>query len=195
MANRNQEAAKWFRDAVAYQPKIAGYWYNLGLAYQNLDNGPAAVAAYRRAAGQGDPNAAFYLGTLYASGGKGIPQDHAQALYWYSRAAIQDNADALNRVAWTYATSPDPAIHNPTAALEYARRAVSLEKDHPDPNHLDTLAEAYFINEQHEEAVKTEQQAIAFAPSEDRTVFQKNLEKYQLALKNHDHLTPPHPLR
>jgi membrane associated rhomboid family serine protease/TPR repeat protein len=195
VANQNQEAAKWFRDAVAYQPKIPGYWYNLGIAYQNLDNGPAAAAAYRRAASQGDVKAAYYLGALYASGTKGLPKDVAQARFWYGRAAVQDNADALNSVAWAYATSPDPAIRNPTTALEYARKAVSLGKDHPDPNHLDTLAEAYFINEQHEDAVKTEQQAIALAPTGVRTVFQKNLEKYQLALKNHDYLTARHPLR
>ena len=195
VANQNQEAAKWFRDAVAYQPKIPGYWYNLGIAYQNLDNGPAAAAAYRRAASQGDAKAAYYLGTLYASGIKDLPKDVAQARFWYGRAAVQDNADALNSVAWAYATSPDPAIRNPTTALEYARKAVSLGKEHPDPNHLDTLAEAYFINEQHEDAVKTEQQAIALAPPEVRTVFQKNLEKYQLALKNHDYLTARHPLR
>jgi membrane associated rhomboid family serine protease len=195
VANRNQEAAKWFRDAVAYQPKIPGYWYNLGIAYQSLDNGPAAAAAYRRAASQGDAKAAYYLGTLYASGSKDLPKDVAQARFWYGRAAVQDNADALNSVAWAFATSPDPAIRNPTAALEYARKAVSLGKHHPDPNHLDTLAEAYFINEQHEDAVNTEQQAIALAPPEVRTVFQKNLEKYQLALKNHDYLTARHPLR
>ena len=195
MAHRNQEAARWFRDAVAYQPKIPGNWFDLGIAYQNLDNGPAAAAAYRRGAGQGDPNAAFALGTLYASGSKDLPKDVAQALYWYGRAAVQDNADALNSVAWAYATSPDPAIRNPAAALEYARKAVSLGKDHPDPNHLDTLAEAYYANGQHEDAVKTEQQAIALAPSEDRTVFQKNLERYQLASKNHDYLTTRHPLR
>jgi membrane associated rhomboid family serine protease/TPR repeat protein len=195
IANRNQEAARWFRDAVAYQPQVSSYWYNLGIAYEKMDNAPAAVIAYRKAADQGDSKAAFYLASLYATGGKGLSKDGRQALYWYSRAAVEDNADALNSVAWAYATSKDPSIHNPSAALEYARKAVSLGKDHPDPNHLDTLAEAYYINEQHEDAVKTEKQAIALASSEDRAVFQKNLEKYQFALKNHDYLTAHHSLR
>jgi hypothetical protein len=46
----------------------------------------------------------------------------------------------------------------------------------------DTLAEALYANQKIEEAVKTEQQAIALATAAAKTTFQKSLEKYQLAL-------------
>jgi membrane associated rhomboid family serine protease len=49
LANRNQEAARWLGDAVVYQPKVAGYWFNLGIAYQRLGKETAAQAAYQRA--------------------------------------------------------------------------------------------------------------------------------------------------
>jgi membrane associated rhomboid family serine protease len=49
LANRNQEAMRWFRDAIRYQPKVASFWYDLGIAYQRLDNQQAASSAYRRA--------------------------------------------------------------------------------------------------------------------------------------------------
>jgi GlpG protein len=49
LANRNQEATRWLRDAVRYQPKMAVYWFNLGIAYQRLDESSAASAAYQRA--------------------------------------------------------------------------------------------------------------------------------------------------
>lgn len=184
VAHRNQEAVRWFRDAVTYQPKLPVYWYDLGLAYQDLGDKTAALAAYRRAADLGNVNAEYNLGTLYEAGGEGLPKDDTQALYWYRKSADQNNPDELNNVAWAYATSSDPAIHNPAAALEYARKAVSLEKDHPVPNHLDTLAEAWYVNGQYEDAVKTEKQAISFASPESKSDFEKRLEKYQIALKN-----------
>lgn len=184
VAQRNQEAVRWFRDAVAYQPKNGGFWYDLGIAYQGLGDNPAAAAAYREGADLGEAQAQYYLGTLYESGSGGLPKDPAQALSWYRKAAAQGKADALNNVAWALATSPDPVIHNPAEALQYATQAVALGKDHPNPSHLDTLAEAYYANGQYEEAVKTEQQAMALAPAENPNDFQKRLEKYQQALEN-----------
>jgi TPR repeat protein len=184
VANRNQEAVRWFRDAVAYQPKTAEYWNALGTACQRTGNQREALADFRKAAELGDANAQYHLGTIYEAGDKGLPKDTAQALYWYGKLAQQGDADSLNSAAWEYATSADPAIRNPAAALECARKAVSLEQDHPNPNHLDTLAEALYVNDQPEEAVKTELQAIALAPADEKSEFGENLEKYQLALKS-----------
>jgi len=48
-SNRNQEAVRWLRDASAYQPKLAVYWFDLGIAYHRLGNMPAAKAAYEKA--------------------------------------------------------------------------------------------------------------------------------------------------
>jgi membrane associated rhomboid family serine protease len=182
-AHKNRDAVRWFRDAIAYQPKRSEYWYNLGIAYQNLDDKSAAIDAYRRAADQGAAKAQYYLGTLYESGDQGLSKDTTQALHWYRRAAAQNDTDALNGVAWTYATSPDPAIRNPIAALDYARKAITLESDHPDPNHIDTLAEAYYANGRYEDAVKMEQHAIAAASPQNRSDFQKRLERFERASK------------
>jgi membrane associated rhomboid family serine protease len=49
VANRNQEARRWYRDAVKYQPKVSSFWFNLGIAYQRLDEQAAAASAYQRA--------------------------------------------------------------------------------------------------------------------------------------------------
>lgn len=184
MAHRNPEAVRWLRDAVVYQPKNAVFWCDMGAAYQNIGNMPAAIAAYRKAADQGNADAQYYLGALYATGTGGLPKDSELARSWYGKAASQDNAEVLNSVAWDYATSSDPAIRNPVAALQCARKSKSLDKDHPDANHLDTLAEAYYINEQHEDAAKTEMQAVELASPENKADFQKRLEKYQHALEN-----------
>jgi tetratricopeptide (TPR) repeat protein len=183
LANRNQEAVKWFRDAVTYQPNDTVYWHDLGLAYQQTGNEPAAIAAYRRAADDGDIGDASYLGMLYDYGIEGVTKDEKQAVYWYRKAAAGNNPEALNNVAWAYATSHDPEVHNPTAALGCARKAVSLDHE-PDPYHLDTLAEAYFANGKYEDAVRIERQAIALGPVRNKQETQENLEKYERALQN-----------
>jgi uncharacterized protein len=109
----------------------------------------------------GSPQAEYYVGTLYDSGVDGVGKDEAQALHWYERAAAQNHAEALNNLAWLYATSQNPTIRNPPAALECARRGLSLGKNQPEANFLDTLDEAYYANQQYQQAVRTEQQAIA----------------------------------
>lgn len=49
IANNNQEALRWLRDAVKYKPKVAPLWFDLGIAYQRLANIEAASSAYQRA--------------------------------------------------------------------------------------------------------------------------------------------------
>src|ERR1700730_14231547 len=120
-AHRDEEAVRWFRDAVRYQPKVSAYWFDLGIAYERLKDEPAAIHAYRTAADLGNASAQYYLGQLYLDGGAGLPKDNAQALSWFRKATAQDNPAALNDIAWLCATSTNPAIRNPTAALEYAR--------------------------------------------------------------------------
>ncbi|HKO03516.1 MAG TPA: hypothetical protein VJW51_02150, partial [Candidatus Acidoferrales bacterium] len=118
-------------------------------------------------------------------------KDSAQALYWYRQAAERGDAEAMNDVAWQYATSEDPAIRNPAAALDLARKAVSLEHEHPEPEHLDTLAEAYYLNAQYEDAVKTEEQALALSSGKEKESFQANLGRYREALHDKKRKTGP----
>lgn len=49
LANQNHEAIRWLRDALIYQPRMASYWFNLGIAYERENDLSAASAAYHRA--------------------------------------------------------------------------------------------------------------------------------------------------
>lgn len=60
VAGHDREAAKWLKDAVKYQPNLATYWYDLGIAYQRTGNKAAAQAAYRKAYDL-DPKTPEYL--------------------------------------------------------------------------------------------------------------------------------------
>lgn len=79
----------------------------VSMAAQDLDRGLAALRAgdYLTAAGefeQGNAAAQNTHGYMYENG-LGIPQDHAEAVRWYRRAAEQGHARAQNNLGAMYA--------------------------------------------------------------------------------------------
>ncbi len=49
IANHNDEAIRWYRDAVKYKPRVSSFWFNLGIAYQRSKDDTAASLAYQQA--------------------------------------------------------------------------------------------------------------------------------------------------
>jgi tetratricopeptide (TPR) repeat protein len=92
-------------------------------------------------------------------------KDEPDAINELKRALeIQPNsAQAVNHLAWIYATADDRKLRNPREALALARRAVESS---PQPNaaFLDTLAEALLSNGQAGEALTIEKQAFEINP-------------------------------
>jgi Zn-dependent protease with chaperone function len=95
-----------------------------------------------------------------------------------SLESAPEDANTLNNLAWLYATSPPPYF-NPKAALELALWAAALQ---PDPTVLDTLAEAYFVNGQAEEALQTITKALLKEPK-NRDYFLNQKQKFEAAVK------------
>ena len=60
------------------------------------------LEALKTAAEQGDADAQYDLGSIYASGA-GIPEDDAKAVYWYRKAAEQGYVSAQNSLGLMYA--------------------------------------------------------------------------------------------
>ena len=137
-----------------------------------------AVRWYRKAAEQDTARAQYLLGTMYESG-EGVHEDEAEALKWYHKAAEQGYGPACNGIAWRYATSEDPIIRNPQKALEYAKKAVELTPQ-PVPAYLDTLAEAYYVNGQFDNAIEIEKKAISLRP--DHEFLKEQLKKFEQAM-------------
>jgi len=113
-----------------------------------------------------------------------LPECYNGAQQWQNAANAHEDAvrqypgDAqiLNSAAWFYATTKS-ALRNPRKALEYANRAIAIAPDNPD--YVDTLAEAYFVNGRIASAIATEQKALALAPN--REDLKKDMEKYKRA--------------
>ena len=101
----------------------------------------------------------------------------AVAAYERAIALAPDNAQALNNLAWLYATSEQMRIRNPRRALELAKRAARLETA---AHILDTLAEAYYVNGEMAAAISAEAQALGMA-TENRSYYEGQLEKFRHA--------------
>jgi len=80
-------AADLYRRVVEDNPSVQwrlGVMYDLGQGVP--ENPQEAVRLFRRAAGEGDPNATASLAVMYANG-RGVAADYAQAMRHYRRAA------------------------------------------------------------------------------------------------------------
>lgn len=86
--------------------------------------------------------------------------DYGAAIRDYRRAIHlkADYAEALNALAWIYATHKYANVRSGEAALRLARRAVALKRS---AARLDTLACAYAERGDFTKAIETQQQAIA----------------------------------
>ncbi len=58
-----------------------------------LRNDPEIVTQYLKLASDGDVDACYGLGLIYAEG-RGTPQDECKAYYWLTRAMVLGDADA-----------------------------------------------------------------------------------------------------
>jgi len=87
--------------------------------------------------------------------------DRAEKEYLICLDLQPDQPEALNNLAWLYATADSQAFRRPQAALKLALEAVRLD---PQPHILDTLAESYAANGLYLEAVQTMRIAIAKNP-------------------------------
>jgi len=95
---------------------------------------------------------------------------YEQIVQWNPQQAV-----ALNNLAWMMLTASNPDLRNKSRALVLARKAVTID---PEPQYLDTLAEACFQNGLIEEALKIIQEAI-HRTRENRDYYESQLRKFR----------------
>ncbi|HEY1422522.1 MAG TPA: tetratricopeptide repeat protein, partial [Candidatus Acidoferrum sp.] len=137
--------------------------FNLGNALLKSGDAEDAVEHFQRAL-QGEPDFAeahYSLGTALLQQGR-----ESDALTQFQQAVQlkPDYSEALNDLAWELATAPLPSVRDGNKAVEFAQRADRLTGSN-DLDILDTVAAAYAEAHRFEDAVRTAQQAIAFARS------------------------------
>ncbi|MEE9567134.1 MAG: M48 family metalloprotease [Desulfobacteria bacterium] len=102
---------------------------------------------------------------------------HAIEAYERSLELAPRDPEALNNLAWLYATCEETEFQEPAKALVYAIHAAALK---PTPHILDTLAQSYYVNGLHEKAIVTIKQALAMQP-QDRAYYESQLRKFEKA--------------
>ena len=80
------------------------------------------INVLRASAAQGDPKAQFDLASAYYRG-KGVPQDYAEALRWYTVAADQGEPDAEDGLGYMYVTGRG-SKQDYAEALRWYKRAA-----------------------------------------------------------------------
>jgi TPR repeat protein len=175
------EGLKWLRRSAEHgdargQSNLAAV-YSQGLGGVTKDEKEAAKWM-RKAAEQGLAEGQFGLGLMYVRG-SGVPQDAAEAVRWYRKAIDQGDSRAMNNLAYLLAISNDAKIRNPKEAITFAQKAVAAEPD--SATCLDTLATAYFQDDQPGKAADAERRALTLKP--DDPSYKASLDKYLSAVK------------
>ena len=85
-------------------------------------NYPVALKIFTKLAEQGDANAQFNLGVMYANG-KGVPKDASQAVTWFRKAAEQGDAKAQFNLGVRYANG-EGVPKDASQAVTWFRKAA-----------------------------------------------------------------------
>jgi len=115
-----------------------------------------AMYWYRRAAARGDARSMYNMGIAYEYG-RGVERDDATAASWFGRAADLGLVEAMDALAWIYATSTDNAVRAGTEAIRWAQAAVERKTS---SKSLATLAAAHAEAGEYRKAVVAIDRAI-----------------------------------
>ena len=174
-------AERHFTRARDAAPNSAEAYFNLGRLLAGRGRSTEAVENLARAVELRPDRAAshFQLGLALRQDGR-----PAEAVRHFREAARLDptRVAALNQAAWVLATSPDPAVRDPRAALALAERAVQLTES-GDPHTLDSLAAALAGSGDFERAIEAATLAHRLAAesgnSRKAETMQRRLEAYR----------------
>lgn len=116
-----EEAEKLARERKPNGRAAAGPMEDARAAFERGDYASAA-ALFRSLAEQGRAAAQVMLGTMYDEG-RGVPQDHVEAVNWYRKAAEQENALAQRFLGLAYA-SGEGVPQDYAEAVKWWRKAA-----------------------------------------------------------------------
>ncbi|HWB59666.1 MAG TPA: tetratricopeptide repeat protein, partial [Chthoniobacteraceae bacterium] len=154
-------AAVHFRAASEAQPHWMPYRKNLIDALMAAHDFAGVLSEYQAIEGYFPnlPQSHIQLGPAWLNLGK-----PSEAIREYREALrlAPDSVEAQTRLAWLLATVRDPALRNPSEALELAEKACALT-ERENAVALNTLAAAYAANKRFDDAVNTCKEALAIA--------------------------------
>ncbi|MEA2059034.1 MAG: M48 family metalloprotease [Thermodesulfobacteriota bacterium] len=152
---------------------IFGYAVNFGEAGKHLDSFMAEKILLHQLQVQPENSQLYTLvGDYYYNAGS-----FEKAVQAYENVLKIDgnNVNALNNLAWLFATCSKTSLQDHKRALVLAEKAVRLSQE---PHILDTYAEACFLNGHYSEAVHAAEQALEKAESR-KEYYESQLNRFQ----------------
>ncbi len=147
--------------------------YNLGSGYLKNGKDDAAEREFREAL-RLKPD---YIDAWSDLGGVLMKRNRTRAAAEVYREAVSQGyvtAELLNNYAWILATSPDATLANPSLALQYAEKSLTMKRD---AKTLNSLAAAQMALGQTAEGVATAERALQLAQESNATRLVNFLEK------------------
>ncbi len=171
------QALRECEEAIRLDPDDPEAQLRLGMVYRLKGDLPKAQQIFEKVLGKSPQTAEGQrlLADLYAE-----QKLYPEAIAHYAEALRLEPAMAAahNNLAWLYATCEDLKYRDPEAALAHAQLAVELTQ-WKESEFIDTLAEAYFVNEDFQKAVDTQRKALALDP--DNPDLQEHMARYRKA--------------
>jgi tetratricopeptide (TPR) repeat protein len=185
---RLDEAIKHHFEALRIMPNLPVAHSNLGIVLDQKGETEKAVEHFAEAVRLKPDylNARIQLGhSLVKLGRIESAVDQYQKILQYK----PNHPEALNALAWVWATTENAKFQNPIAAVGFAQKACELS-NYEHPGVLDTLAAAYAASGNFAEAVKTAEKALKLAEDANEKnlaeEIQKRLELYKAGQPYHE---------
>ena len=177
--DENATSIRLLERAVEIDPQNDLAYALLGNAYRRTERYERAAEAYRVYIGRRPENdeVKISLAICYDFMKR---YGAAEEIYLDIKEKDPNNSVVLNNLAWMYLTAEDENFKDAKKALSFSKLSTDIA---PTAYGLDTLAEAFFQNNQIGLAVKTIERALLY-DSRDLDHFKIQKRKFEKALKN-----------
>jgi tetratricopeptide (TPR) repeat protein len=157
------EAEKCFQSVEHENPNDATVLRRLGHVYLTSGRPAMAIECFRKAGALAANESALNVDLAIAMQMEG-KMTEAIDLYLRVLSEQPESHDALNNLAWIYATHPDSRYRNGKQALALAKQLCDLTK-HENPAYLDALAAAHAELGDFQQAARIADKAVHLAVS------------------------------
>ena len=166
-----------YTEAIRLDPKDGFTYLDRGNAWSAKENYDKAIADYNETIRLLPKFPHAYYSRAIAWRHK---KDYAKAIADHGEVIRLDpkHAEAHNGIAWYSATAPDAKVRDGKRAIEFAKKAMELDKSKANW-YADTLAAAYAETGNFEEAVRWQERALEDASLKNDDDARRRLELYR----------------
>jgi len=179
LKKNHEQAIADCNEAIRLDPKNVLAYYNRGIAWRANGNCKNAIADYTAAIGL-DANFAAAFNNRATDWLELKEYEKALADHRHAIRLDPKMATAYAGIARIHATCPDPLFRDGERAVEFAKRALDLDKDNP--LMMAILAAAYAEAFEYAKAVQWQEDAMKNPRYRDNPDMQRRLDLYRMKM-------------